>query len=744
MKKTWLAFMLVVGLCAAAGAGSFSAASAATTRPEKAAPTPGTSRLRDINPSTWMGDEAANLWYNQLSHILIPGTHDSTTYSIDGFYSETQDQELTQQLNDGIREFDIRVGWAWNAARGWAYYAEHGITYSTWLNLPRIFSDIDGWAIKPGHDKEIILLNLTIAENGSNFFPGQDCQVFANTLGGSLVTPHELQAHFGTTDPGQVTLGQLWSLPDPTHAARVIMNSTQCMDATDPNAGSWTDGDGNSLFSGYYANWCNDDFFSPPPWVASLDLGAANGRFIQGGGSPNNYGPSKVGGLYTIDVQSTPDTGQGQGYQCLRWPAELADSQQSVLTQLLGAYAVTGGEGYPGIRNNLNIIEGDYYEKFNLVGDIIGTDGGFRPTATPPTADPNTAVTAGDGQASVAFADADYGNLPLTYVVTATDTTNPSTPPVTATGTSSPITVKGLTNGDVWTFQIIATSSGADDSPPVDAGGVRVGVPAAIVSGPAATGTVGTPYSSGFTVTGAPPPTVTLVSGTLPPGLTPLHSDGTLAGTPTQAGSYTFTVQAYNHVKGPARDTVTITIVGSAPAAPAITGLTNGDGQVTVAFSGAAAGSAPITSYTVRATDQDHPAAPPVTATGPSSPITVKGLTNGDPYVFTVTATSADGTSPPSAPSGALNVGVAPVIASGPAATGTVGTPYSSGFTVTGAPPPTVTLVSGTLPPGLTPLHSNGTLTGTPTQAGSYTFTVQAANPVGLVDSTVTVKISAG
>ena len=177
-----------------------------------------------------------------------------------------------------------------------------------------------------------------------------------------------------------------------------------------------------------------------------------------------------------------------------------------------------------------------------------------------------------------------------------------------------------------------------------------------------------------------------------------------------------------------------------APTAPTITGLSNGGGQVGVAFSGASAGPAPITSYTVRATDPNHPKSPPVTATGPSSPITVKGLTDGDSYVFTVTATSADGTSPPSDPSGTLNVGVAPVIVSGPAP-GIVGKPYTSGFTVTGAPPPTVTFISGELPPGLT-LGSDGGLTGTPTQAGSYTFTVQADNHVGLADDTVPVTIS--
>jgi hypothetical protein len=193
----------------------------------------------------------------------------------------------------------------------------------------------------------------------------------------------------------------------------------------------------------------------------------------------------------------------------------------------------------------------------------------------------------------------------------------------------------------------------------------------------------------------------------------------------------------------------TLSAISIPPTAPSITGLGNGDGQVSVAFSGATAGTSPITSYQVTATDVTRPGAPaerasspvPVTASGPSSPIVVTGLTNGDTYVFSVTATSADGTSPPSAPSVPLNVGVAPVVVGTPA-DGILGRPYSSGFTVTGAPPPTVTQVSGDLPPGLS-LGSNGALTGTPTQVGSFTFTVQATNPVGIASKTVTVTISA-
>jgi hypothetical protein len=183
-----------------------------------------------------------------------------------------------------------------------------------------------------------------------------------------------------------------------------------------------------------------------------------------------------------------------------------------------------------------------------------------------------------------------------------------------------------------------------------------------------------------------------------------------------------------------------LSAVKIAPTPPSITTLQNGDGQVAVGFSGAVDGTSPITFYKVSAVDKLHPTAAPATATGSASPITVNGLTNGDPYVFTVTATSADGTSPPSAPTNPLNVGVVPMIQSGPA-NASVGKPYSSGFTVTGAPPPSVTLVSGDLPPGLT-LSSDGKLTGTPTKAGTYTFTVRADNHVGIDYATVPVTIS--
>ena len=62
----------------------------------------------------------------------------------------------------------------------------------------------------------------------------------------------------------------------------------------------------------------------------------------------------------------------------------------------------------------------------------------------------------------------------------------------------------------------------------------------------------------------------------------------------------------------------------------------------------------PITGYTVTATDLTDATRGGQTASGASSPITIAGLTNGDSYTFTVTATNGVGTGPASAPSNAV------------------------------------------------------------------------------------------
>lgn len=73
----------------------------------------------------------------------------------------------------------------------------------------------------------------------------------------------------------------------------------------------------------------------------------------------------------------------------------------------------------------------------------------------------------------------------------------------------------------------------------------------------------------------------------------------------------------------------------------------------------------------------------------------------------------------------------APAFTSGtPPAAGAYGSGYNFTFTGTGLPPPTFSVTAGSLPPGLSLNSTTGVLTGTLAAAGSYTFTVTAANGV--------------
>src|SRR5260370_581794 len=97
-------------------------------------------------------------------------------------------------------------------------------------------------------------------------------------------------------------------------------------------------------------------------------------------------------------------------------------------------------------------------------------------------------------------------------------------------------------------------------------------------------GTVGVAYNATLSAAGGPLPyTWSLASGSLPPGLAPSTS-GTISGTPTTAGSYTFTIQASDSGGQKASRAFTVSITSSTPTL-AIASPTNGatvSGTITV------------------------------------------------------------------------------------------------------------------------------------------------------------------
>jgi hypothetical protein len=86
---------------------------------------------------------------------------------------------------------------------------------------------------------------------------------------------------------------------------------------------------------------------------------------------------------------------------------------------------------------------------------------------------------------------------------------------------------------------------------------------------------------------------------------------------------------------------------------------------------------------------------------------------------------------------------VAPAITTASMQGGTVGKEYFQGLLGTGTSPVTWSLDGGTLPPGLT-ISSFGFISGTPTAAGTYNFTVRAQNSVGHAASSFSITVTDG
>jgi phosphodiesterase/alkaline phosphatase D-like protein len=228
--------------------------------------------------------------------------------------------------------------------------------------------------------------------------------------------------------------------------------------------------------------------------------------------------------------------------------------------------------------------------------------------------------------------------------------------------------------------------------------------------------------------------TWTRVSGdVIPAGLT-LGSDGSLSGSTDVVGTYVFVVQLADASNTPvATQTFTLTIIGH-PAA-IVTATDPSTTSVSVTISANAHSSNTTLYICVRSSLADTCSYTAIsgTVTGNSSTDVIDeltGLTAGQTYYVSVFARNALGDeSPVSTLSFTTATSVAPLaITSSAQRTATRGSATTLNFTATGGAAPRVWSISaGTLPAGMS-LSSNGVLSGTPTAAGTYTFTVKVTD----------------
>ncbi|WP_402719006.1 putative Ig domain-containing protein [Janthinobacterium rivuli] len=334
---------------------------------------------------------------------------------------------------------------------------------------------------------------------------------------------------------------------------------------------------------------------------------------------------------------------------------------------------------------------------------------------------PSTVPAASVGTAYSQSVTAANGTGPYTYAISA-GSLPAGLSLNTATGTLSGTP----TAGGVFNFTVRATDSSSGSGPYSGARAYSLTVASPTLGVAPSTlpvPTVGVAYSQGITASGGTAAySYAVTAGSVPAGLT-LAANGTLSGTPTTAGAYSFTVTATDSSGGAGPYTgarvYSGTVAAGAPVAANVSATVaygSSANPITLNLSGGAATSVAVAS-----------AASHGTATSSGTSITYTPTAGyGGPDSFSYTASNGVGTSAPA---------TVTITVSGPTITitpstvpaATVGTAYSENVTAAnGAAPYTYAISAGALPAGVSLNTSTGLLSGTPTAAGTFNFTVRA------------------
>ncbi|MEO4001766.1 putative Ig domain-containing protein [Mesorhizobium sp. CAU 1732] len=243
-------------------------------------------------------------------------------------------------------------------------------------------------------------------------------------------------------------------------------------------------------------------------------------------------------------------------------------------------------------------------------------------------------------------------------------------------------------------------------------------------------GMVGTNYGVRFSSDSGGITAITVASGRLPPGLAAsvTGSRVMIGGTPQEGGEYSFSLQFTSVSNETLVQDYTLSVAG-----PPIAGAAS---ETVKANSSANPISLNITGGTP---DSVAVATPAAHGTATASGMTITYTSNAGfsgTDSFTYTATNAFGTS--LAATVTITV-TAPTFAFTPAAgalpAATASTAYSQMLAAAGgAAPYSYAITAGTLPAGLT-LAADGTLSGTPTDAGTASFIVTATDAIGATGS---------
>jgi hypothetical protein len=311
------------------------------------------------------------------------------------------------------------------------------------------------------------------------------------------------------------------------------------------------------------------------------------------------------------------------------------------------------------------------------------------------------------------------GSLPAGLALNATTGAITGTP--TASGTR--------------TFTIRAT----DGNGAIGTRTYSVTIGAAIVVNPATLpgGTVASTYNRTVSATGGTgAKTFSISAGALPAGLSLNATTGVILGTPTSAGTSSFTVRATDTIGAMGSRAYTVAINPAITLSP--TSLPNGTSGTPYSRTITASGGTGTFTYSVSAGSLG----------GGLTLNASTGVISGTPTTagtrsFTIRATDGNGTFASLAYTITINAAIA--VSPTSLANGTMGTPYSRTISATGGSGSyTYSISAGSLPAGLTLNASSGAISGTPTAVGASPFTIRATDSNGVFGSRAyTVTIAA-
>ena len=189
------------------------------------------------------------------------------------------------------------------------------------------------------------------------------------------------------------------------------------------------------------------------------------------------------------------------------------------------------------------------------------------------------------------------------------------------------------------------------------------------------------------------------------------------------AGTFTIPVQVTDAAQGSITRTLTVQVVAPLTVtAPATVTITSGS---TFTLTPSASQGAPPYTYSISAG-----------MLPPGLTLSTTGVISGTPtatgtFTFTIQVTDGTGTIVQTVVTVVVSAPALTIMTAGTLPAGTAGTAYLQGFqALNGTGTLTWSLAGGTLPPGLS-VSPSGVLSGTPTQGGTFSFTVQVTDGGG-------------